>query len=152
MEFILYKYFPYIVVWERITMAIQGMNREKKSISPTFLLLFSILSTVFILPLKLSFTLSRLYHQKMTNTKKQVFLPGLRKSISCGRQKDLNFLSFRTYSTSTGLKFSIHGRPHLLRASMNGSGSNSSMLYTPGLFQVPFMMSMAPIMAGTPVV
>ena len=55
-------------------------------------------------------------------------------------------------STSSGLKLSCHGSPHLFRASMNGSGSNSSMLYTPGFFQVPFITSMAPIMAGTPVV
>ena len=55
-------------------------------------------------------------------------------------------------STSSGSKLSFHGRPHLLRASMNGSGSNSSMFLTPGPFQVPFMMSIAPIMAGTPVV
>lgn len=55
-------------------------------------------------------------------------------------------------STSSGSKLSFHGRPHLLSASMNGSGSNSSMFLTPGPFQVPFMMSIAPIMAGTPVV
>ena len=58
----------------------------------------------------------------------------------------------RHQSTSSGEKLSCQGRPHLLRASMNGSGSNSSMFLTPGPFQVPFMMSIAPIIAGTPVV
>ena len=55
-------------------------------------------------------------------------------------------------STSTGWKSSVQGSPHLFRASMKGSGSNSSMLWTPGLFQVPVISIMAPIMAGTPVV
>lgn len=59
---------------------------------------------------------------------------------------------FPHQSTSSGSKLSFHGRPHLLSASMNGSGSNSSMFLTPGPFHVPFMMSIAPIMAGTPVV
>ena len=35
---------------------------------------------------------------------------------------------------------------------MNGSGSNSSMLCTPGLFHLPVRIIIAPIMAGTPVV
>ena len=56
------------------------------------------------------------------------------------------------HSTSFGAKFSCHGRPHLFSASMNGSGSNSSILNTPGPFQVPFITSIAPIIAGTPVV
>ena len=56
------------------------------------------------------------------------------------------------YGTSIGLKFSRQGRPHLFRASINGSGSNSSILYTPGLFHLPVSNIIAPIIAGTPVV
>ena len=55
-------------------------------------------------------------------------------------------------STKTGLKSSCHGRPHLLSASINGSGSNSSTLNTPAPRHVPFISSIAPIIAGTPVV
>ena len=47
---------------------------------------------------------------------------------------------------------SCHGKPYLLRASINGSGSNSSTFHTPGRFHKPFKNIMAPIMAGTPVV
>jgi len=36
--------------------------------------------------------------------------------------------------------------------SMNGSGSNCSMLNTPFPAQLPFNISAAPIIAGTPVV
>jgi len=47
---------------------------------------------------------------------------------------------------------SSQGRPYSLSFCMNGAGSNSSMLKTPGPFQVPVASIMAPIMAGTPVV
>ena len=47
---------------------------------------------------------------------------------------------------------SSQGRPYSLSFRMNGAGSNSSMLKTPGPFQVPVASIMAPIMAGTPVV
>ena len=55
-------------------------------------------------------------------------------------------------STSSGVKLSCQGRPQRFSASMNGSGSNSSMLCTPGLFHFPVITSIAPIIAGTPVV
>ena len=35
---------------------------------------------------------------------------------------------------------------------MYGSGSNSSTVYTPGLFHLPVSSIAAPIIAGTPVV
>ena len=47
---------------------------------------------------------------------------------------------------------SSQGRPYSLSFCMKGAGSNSSMLKTPGPFQVPVASIMAPIMAGTPVV
>lgn len=50
------------------------------------------------------------------------------------------------FSTTT------HGSPCLFRASMNGSGSSCSMLYTPLPDHLPVTIIMAPIMAGTPVV
>ena len=55
-------------------------------------------------------------------------------------------------STSTGLKSSSHGSPHLLSASIKGSGSNSSTLCTPAAFHLPVSTIAAPIIAGTPVV
>lgn len=50
------------------------------------------------------------------------------------------------FSTTT------HGNPCRFRASMNGSGSNCSMLNTPLPVHLPVTIIMAPIMAGTPVV
>ncbi len=47
---------------------------------------------------------------------------------------------------------SSQGRPYSLSFCMNGAGSNSSMLKTPGPFHVPVASIIAPIMAGTPVV
>ena len=47
---------------------------------------------------------------------------------------------------------SSQGRPYSLSFCMKGAGSNSSILKTPGPFQVPVASIMAPIMAGTPVV
>ena len=47
---------------------------------------------------------------------------------------------------------SVHGRPCRFSFSMNGSGSSCSMLNTPAPRQAPVSISMAPIMAGTPVV
>ena len=47
---------------------------------------------------------------------------------------------------------SSQGRPYSLSFCMKGAGSNSSMLKTPGPFQVPVASIIAPIMAGTPVV
>ncbi len=55
-------------------------------------------------------------------------------------------------STRTGFSSTTQGRPYMFSASIKGSGSNSSTLNTPGFFHVPFITSMAPIMAGTPVV
>ena len=55
-------------------------------------------------------------------------------------------------STSTGARFSCHGRPQMFRASINGSGSNSSTLNTPGRRHFPVITIIAPIIAGTPVV
>ena len=55
-------------------------------------------------------------------------------------------------STSTGLWFSLRGRPYLSSASRNGSGLNSSTVYTPGLVHSPVSIIKAPHMAGTPVV
>ena len=55
-------------------------------------------------------------------------------------------------STSTGFSSTFHGSPHLFRASMYGSGSNSSTVNTPGRFHVPSRTREVPIMAGTPVV
>ena len=60
-------------------------------------------------------------------------------------------LAFQTF-TGSGFSSTTQGRPHLLRASIKGSGLNSSRLYTPGFFHWPVTTSMAPIMAGTPVV
>ena len=50
------------------------------------------------------------------------------------------------------LNSSTQGSPYWLSFSMNGAGSNCSMLYTPAPFHTPVAISMAPIMAGTPVV
>jgi len=47
---------------------------------------------------------------------------------------------------------SSQGRPYSLSLAMKGAGSNSSMLKTPGPFQIPVASIIAPIMAGTPVV
>ena len=58
----------------------------------------------------------------------------------------------RHQSTSTGSWLSCHGSPHRFSASMNGSGSNSSTLKTPGFRHFPVMTIIAPIIAGTPVV
>ena len=55
-------------------------------------------------------------------------------------------------SMSTAYSMSVHGRPFSLSAVMKGSGSNSSMFQTPGRSHSPVSISMAPIMAGTPVV
>ena len=63
-----------------------------------------------------------------------------------------NSLSPAHQSTSTGSRSSCQGSPHWFRASMKGSGSNSSTLWTPGVFHLPVITIMAPIMAGTPVV
>jgi len=49
-------------------------------------------------------------------------------------------------------KTSFQGRPKRLRSAMKGSGSNCSILNTPWPRQAPVSMSLAPIMAGTPVV
>ena len=56
------------------------------------------------------------------------------------------------YSTVAGCSSTTQGRPYWFSISMNGSGSISSRLKTPGFFQVPFTTRAAPIMAGTPVV
>ena len=58
----------------------------------------------------------------------------------------------RHQSTNTGLWLSCHGSPHTFSASMNGSGSNSSTLNTPGRRHLPVITIIAPIIAGTPVV
>ena len=58
----------------------------------------------------------------------------------------------RHQSTNTGLWLSCHGKPQTLSASINGSGSNSSTLNTPGLRHFPVITIIAPIIAGTPVV
>ena len=47
---------------------------------------------------------------------------------------------------------SCQGSPCLFSCSINGSGLNSSTLFTPGRFHSPLKNIMAPIMAGTPVV
>ena len=44
------------------------------------------------------------------------------------------------------------GRPCTFRASMKGSGSNSSKFHTPARFHRPWSIILAPIIAGTPVV
>ena len=44
------------------------------------------------------------------------------------------------------------GSPYCVSFSMNGAGSNSSMLKTPHPFHVPVATIIAPIIAGTPVV
>ncbi len=56
------------------------------------------------------------------------------------------------YSSRSQSCISCHGRPCLLSSSMNGSGSNSSTLCTPGLFHSPRANIRAPMHAGTPVV
>ena len=55
-------------------------------------------------------------------------------------------------STFTGLKFSFHGKPCFGSSAINGSGSNSSHVYTPGFVHFPSRNIFAPIIAGTPVV
>src|SRR5690606_11250022 len=42
------------------------------------------------------------------------------------------------------------GRPRCASSSRKGFGSNSSMLWTPGFFQMPFSIIVAPTTAGTP--
>ena len=61
-------------------------------------------------------------------------------------------LLYDCYLILTSMSTTCHGRPYLLRACMNGSGSSCSMLSTPACFQMPSSMSFAPIIAGTPVV
>ena len=61
-------------------------------------------------------------------------------------------LPLRFYNSRSMLNSSCHGSPIWLSFSMNGSGSNSSTLYTPGRFHLPVRNIIAPIAAGTPVV
>ena len=56
------------------------------------------------------------------------------------------------HGTFTGLKVSFHGSPCFLSAAMNGSGSNSSQVWTPLVVHLPSRNIFAPIIAGTPVV
>src|SRR5690606_28648877 len=56
------------------------------------------------------------------------------------------------YNSRSTLWSSFQGRPCLLSSAINGSGSNSSTLNTPGFFQSPFKYIIAPIIQGTPVV
>ncbi len=58
----------------------------------------------------------------------------------------------RPDSQTNQYTISSQGRPYSLSFCMKGAGSNSSMLKTPGPFQVPVASIIAPIMAGTPVV
>ena len=58
----------------------------------------------------------------------------------------------RHQGTLTGLKFSCQGSPWALSSAMNGSGSNSSQVWTPFSVHMPSRNIFAPIIAGTPVV
>ena len=58
----------------------------------------------------------------------------------------------RHQGTFTGSNVSFHGRPCLLSSAMNGSGSNSSQVWTPLAVHLPSRNILAPIIAGTPVV
>ena len=60
--------------------------------------------------------------------------------------------SLKHHSTVCGFSSTTHGRPYWLSMSINGSGSNSSILKTPSLSHTLSSTNAAPIIAGTPVV
>ena len=67
-------------------------------------------------------------------------------------ERDGSVLENRPELNAFQYTISSQGRPYSVSFCMKGAGSNSSMLKTPGPFQVPVASIMAPIMAGTPVV
>ena len=81
----------------------------------------------------------------------------LRKSKGPERRKrQIRLRSFKSFQPFLYLSYfrktSVQGRPYCVSFSMNGAGSNSSILKTPLPFHVPVATIIAPIIAGTPVV
>ena len=83
------------------------------------------------------------------------YLPDRQKVLSlcplCLRGEGQPFYGFSHNSKSTSVN-SCQGSPWIFNCSMKGSGSNSSVLKTPAFFHFPVRNSIAPIIAGTPVV
>ena len=80
------------------------------------------------------------------------YVSEFRRNASAGCCKWCSFIQLFHQSTSFGSWLSLRGRPYWSRASRNGSGSNSSTVYTPGLIHFPVSIISAPHIAGTPVV
>ena len=94
----------------------------------------------------------------MLGVKNSIFISWARqaspssKTVSNTNVFFINSVCYGNHSSKSTSCNSCQGSPCLLSCSINGSGSNSSTLCTPGLLHLPVRNIIAPIMAGTPVV